>query len=166
MGKLSKFLIRYINEIQTEVIMVLSDNRFERFIIVPNSEPALFHVMAKFEENSYKKGQWKASDDNLELIYDNGKLDKLILDNTGQPEYILETVSATSKIIYVANVEKRFTHITHDSFIENFVLGYSKMINLDKLQKNMASKIICINKGETGKGILYKNFEYSQLQYA
>ncbi len=170
LGMLDKFLIRYVNESKTEIILLSKNNRFEKMILNQPKEPSLFQVMASIEHNSYKLGTWKQAGTDIILEYrDEKKETMLYTDDSDSIRYLVELPAANASLanmIPLAVGHKEFMLITHDKFITNFMIGYSRIINLEKLKKNIETKTLAINKGEIGKGTLYKNFGYELLQHA
>jgi glycosyltransferase involved in cell wall biosynthesis len=161
-ARLDKFLIRYVNEVKSEVLMLFKDKRFEKVNLLQPTEYSVFQVMATIEENSIKKGEWQTTESkDIVLTHESAKKEILVYhDSMDQPYYVVE--SSPTVAAHISMGEKKFMYITHHHFIQNFMIGFSKMINLEKLKKNAATKTLAVNIDEIGQGIVYKNFEHKK----
>ena len=158
-ASLEKFLINYIDEFNTEIILLLKNNKFEKFKLKPPENGNSFNVMVMVDGDSFKLGKWHEDGLNISLQYQKDDSAEMLLHTYEANEFFFILQEPQSSI----NTIKKFNHLTHDHFIDNFMIGFSRIVNLEKYQKNIAANTPAVNKHEIGKGLLYKNFEHKLL---
>jgi glycosyltransferase involved in cell wall biosynthesis len=166
--RLDKFLIWYIDKNKTEVLMLNKDFNFEIINIKMPTKPSFFHTIAALDDSSSSTGQWSNEGQDIVLKHANGKTEKLIFQNLqDEVSYSAEIPSKINLPFFSSEKKsKKFVHITHEIFVENFILGLSKIMNLHKLKKNAHSKAIAVNKNPIGQGEVHKNFEHRKRMTA
>lgn len=156
---LKTMLLRYIDAASSELIMLFDNNEYTRGIVIDDFAAASVHPQRALEPftlpykytlatNNWLNGEWQQNANNLALkAVDSGE--HLSYDRVAD--------------CYSGNENDwQFHVLKNKNMIEEIVFFYSEILNRMKMEENMRRKEVIVNQGTFGKGVVYKNFNYTK----
>lgn len=152
-------LLNYIDESTTHVVFIHIDSTFKIGTIVDNhtissqipkalqqtSPPLRFRYTIKQPE--WIIGKWSGPPDEISLETDDSM--KLTLKTDGVNNYYYDSIS-----------RDRYYPIVNKEMLETIIFFNSEVSNRMKMEKNMNSGDIRVNRSSFGEAVVFKNFDY------
>jgi len=129
---LAHFYIHFISQEESEFLILYKDFSFDTGFIIPEKDD--IHLPAALKEQTFRKGQWSAQDNQVVLNVEKKPIKTLLRSEND-----------------LLDGENKFYQLDDRNFLLSVAKNYSFIANVDKQRKNKIDKHAIVNEGKFGK---------------
>jgi len=157
LNTLSRFYISHINPSKSEVLLLFKDSTYHMAKVIDCKTvhasnyafaftPPDYDYEYTLQEKNWKAGTWIEND--AALILSKSKTQKSNYQKSDQG-----TLKQNSRTYFTINDEE---------MVDNIIFFHSQFINRNKMRENISNNRVRLSDQQPGKGIVFKNFDYSR----
>jgi len=157
LNTLSRFYISHLNPSKSEVLLLFKDSTYNigkvidcKTIHASNYtfafNPPDYEYEYTLQEKNWRSGKWTENDTRLILSKSNGQKSDYQKSDQGA----LKQNSRT------------YFPVDDEEMIDNIIFFHSQFTNRNKMRENLSNKRIVLSGQHPGKGIAFKNFDYTK----